>query len=409
MRSSVRASFLGLSLACTASEPTPVATAPVAPAPEATAPSVVAPAPLAAVPPTAPTRAPTVDPARGQAVAAELEALRRLVRAQELAEAAPRFLALAAREPGNPRLHCEAGFVALEAGDRTAAAREIDEALRIFERWSGLPALRKPHAMCVYNRGLLALRSGDRAEAIARLEASLALRPNKTVQARLDEARALPSDIDDDVRRHEDDAPKTITRGAVTHGAPTRTAVIEHVLFDDEPDSAEQGCFHDAIVLVDAVAGETRVELVEACDQTVSIFADWANVDAITWVDAAGPLGPVAVVAASHGGRGDDGGITVESITTLHLFAVKDGRWTHGELPIEQDVESDCMNDFCDDPESKDDDAEDRRKPFRNAFRLSWRIEAGVLTTAIESQAGEVTLPELTPKPLASWLAPIVE
>ncbi len=376
MRSSVLASFLGLALACTASEPTPMAPTPEAPAPNvaAPAPNVAAPAPLPVAPTTAPTRAPIVDPARGRAVAAELEALRRLVRAEKLAEAAPRFLALAAREPGNPRLHCEAGFVALEAGDRAAATREIDEALRIFDRWSGLPALRKPHAMCLYNRGLLALRSGDRVEAIARLEASLALRPNKTVQARLDEARALPSGTTSD-DTDEDDAHQSITRSAVTHGSPTRTAVLEHVLFDDEPGSVEQGCFHDAIVLVDAVAGETRVELVQACDQTVSIFADWANVDAITWVDAAGPLGAVAVVTANHGGRGDDGGITLESTTTLHVFAVKDGRWTHGELPTTQDVESDCMNDFCDDPESKDDDAEDRRKPFRNAFRLSWRVE----------------------------------
>lgn len=407
MRSCVLASLLGLPLACTASEPTPMT-----PTPEATAtePSVAAPAPAPrpVAPTAAPTRAPTVDAARGRAVAAELEALRRLVRAEKLGEAAPRFLALAAREPGNPRLHCEAGFVALEAGDRAAATREIDEALRIFDRWSGLPALRKPHAMCLYNRGLLALRSGDRAEAIARLEASLALRPNKTVQARLDEARALPSGTTND-DPDEDVAPPTITRGAVTHGSPTRTAVLEHVLFDDEPGDVEQGCFEDAIVLVDAVAGETRVELGGACDQTVSIFADWANVDAITWVDAAGPLGAVAVVTASHGGRGDDGGITLEGTTTLHVFAVKDGRWAHGEAPIEVDTESDCMNDFCDDPESTDDDDQDLRKPFRNAWRLSWRVEAGVLNTAIESVAGEVTLPGLAPKPLASWLAPIVD
>jgi hypothetical protein len=92
--------------------------------------------------------------------------------------------------PLQPRVLCEAGFVAYRAGDPGLAADRIDTALRVF----GPPRrvsdrLRVPLAMCLYNRGLVAEALGDRGDAIGRFESSIALRPNATVSAALERAR----------------------------------------------------------------------------------------------------------------------------------------------------------------------------------------------------------------------------
>ncbi len=401
---------LVVGLACSPDAPGPASPSlPAAPLsePSAAAPPGLSPAP-SVLPMVVPARA-VMDPARARSVAAELHDLRDLVRADRLTEASPRFLALATRDPGNPRLHCEAGFVALRAGDHLSALREIDDALRIFARWSGSPELRRPHAMCLYNRGLVALRSADRTTAISMFEASLALRSNDAVEQRLAEARSLPPEAADGLDPEVGETSRvTITRSDVSHGSPTRSAVLERSDLDDEPESVEAGCFSTQVVVLDAVAGEAEFSVAEACEATLSIFRDWANVGPVMWVDAGGPLGPVAVVEANHGGRGDgedaNPGIALHSTTTLHVFAVRDGRWAHGSTPIAVSTEADCANEFCDDPKTKADDGDGLRKAYRNAFTLSWRIESGVLWAAIESREGDVVVGVIEPRPLATWL-----
>lgn len=122
-------------------------------------------------------------------------------------EAFDRALTLA---PLQPRVLCEAGFVAHRAGRTELAARRIDTALDVF---GSPPAvsdrLRVPLAMCLYNRGLVAVALNDHARAIEAFAASLALRPNGAVEAALAAetaaAAASPSAAAEDDGEGDDD------------------------------------------------------------------------------------------------------------------------------------------------------------------------------------------------------------
>lgn len=119
--------------------------------------------------------------------------------------------------PSQPRVLCEAGFIAHRAGDTALAAQRIDTALAVFgpERTIS-DRLRVPLAMCLYNRGIVAEAEADPRVAVSSFEASLRLRPNATVETALTRARA---------------AVAALPPGAV-RGAPSIAAAPSH---DDEP------------------------------------------------------------------------------------------------------------------------------------------------------------------------------
>jgi len=334
---------------------------------------------------------PIVDPTRSRALRDEVRELRRLVGAGEVATAAPRFVALATREAGNARLHCEAGFVALRADDFAAAETQIEAGLAVFRRSGAIAtADRVPYAMCLYNRGRLAQVDGDRHLAIASYQQSLALRPNATVEAKLREAEAMPEDADEEEVVEEG---PTVTRTPVAGGAPTRTAVLEHAELPDE--GVEEGCFEDSVVVRDPTAGEHHVVLVGACPETFSIFRDYGFSQTPEWVDAGAPFGHVLTVRTSHGGRGDDqDGLVSSESKTLFVIAVVDGAWKVAAIPIGASVETDCDNEPCDDPDSSEDDELGLRPERSAAFRMTHRIADGAITLTIERRTGEIDAPE---------------
>ncbi len=96
--------------------------------------------------------------------------------------------------PSQPRVLCEAGFIAHRAGDTALAARRIDTALAVFGAERTISdRLRVPLAMCLYNRGIVAEAMSDPRVAEDAFASSLRLRPNATVEAALARARAAVS------------------------------------------------------------------------------------------------------------------------------------------------------------------------------------------------------------------------
>lgn len=335
---------------------------------------------------------PIVDPTRARSVRDEVRELRRLVRAGDVATAAPRFVALATREAGNARLHCEAGFVALRGEDFAAAETQIEAGLAIFRRSGAIAdADRVPYAMCLYNRGRLAQADGDRHLAIVSYRQSLSLRPNETVRAKLAEAEAMPDVDDADVE--ESEATRSITRTPVVGGSAMRTAEHVHEALPNE--GVEEGCFEDSLALRDPVAGETTVMLVGACPETFSIFRDFGFSETPIWVDAGAPYGHVLTVRVTHGGRGDhDDGIVDSSSDTLFMIAVVEGAWKVAAIPVGASVSSDCANDPCDDPETTEDDDQHLRAEWSAAFRMRHNVAEGAITLTMEHREGELDAPE---------------
>lgn len=333
----------------------------------------------------------------------ELRELRRMVHDHRLAEAAPRFVALARREAGNPRIHCEAGFVAQQAGDPASAEMELEAGLRIYERMDGIPSgLVVPYAMCLYNRGLLAEEDLDGGLAVELFRASLELRPNAVVERHLRAAEALP---DADLAEEDHVDADSVTRSEATRGGE-RTAVVVRTEHSEDPGEMEEGCFDTAIELTDPVAGTQVFDLVGACEATISIWRDWADVGEPAWQDLGTPYGWVATIEASHGGRGDsmdDSGLTLDDTTTLHVFAVIDGHWAHGSAPISVSSASDCDNEPCDDPGSTEDDGEGLRTEFENAYLLDWHFANGTVVFSESSRTGEIELPALGGVPIARF------
>ena len=107
-------------------------------------------------PPTEPTE-PSATPPASPASAAELEAARK---------------------------RCNEGWSKFKADDLAGAELDIDAALTVLER--GGESETKGLGACLYNRGRIAEEKGDESGARELYRRSLAIRPNETVQARLD-------------------------------------------------------------------------------------------------------------------------------------------------------------------------------------------------------------------------------
>lgn len=180
--------------------PAPEAPAPEAPPPEATTVESSEPEAEATTPPSA--QPAPLTPEQRREVRAAVRAGRRAASERMTAAALRHFDRALAIAPTNARVQCEAGFVALSSDapeDRAYARRHLEAGLARFGRGTPPEALRVPVAMCLYNRGLYAERTGALDEAEAYYERSLALRDNRTVREHLAAARtgrAVPTDIE---------------------------------------------------------------------------------------------------------------------------------------------------------------------------------------------------------------------
>lgn len=185
--------LLALTLACGSSnEPapssevpateTPIETAtPTAPTPE------VAPEPLAAAAGGTKQAAarPTITAAQRRELRAAIRDGRGKTRRGDHAGALADFRRALAIDAQSARLRCEAGYVAFRAGQLDDAERWIQLALGRLP--SDPPdALKNPVAMCLFNAGLVYEARDRKTDAREAWTRSLALRPNATVQRRLD-------------------------------------------------------------------------------------------------------------------------------------------------------------------------------------------------------------------------------
>jgi hypothetical protein len=218
----VAGSLLLFACGSSASTPEPVATtAPSSAAPPSSAPPTTVAPPVSVAPSITSTA--RVAPETSRAVAAAVREGRREAHAGHLPEALAAFDRALALVPGQPRVLCEAGFVAHRGGDEAGAARRIESALHAF----GPPehvsdAMRQPLAMCLYNRGLVAEAQHDLAGAARAYEASVALRPNATVSAAFARAREGTAAEPDDGATH--------VGGAVVEDDLVRVTSIEALL-----------------------------------------------------------------------------------------------------------------------------------------------------------------------------------
>lgn len=166
--------------------------------PPSSAPPSAAPPTSVAAPTTTVAPPPTSTPPRARPTAADrARAHERLADGRRLESTGDHVGAIAALDealailPGDPRLLCEAGFIAYEAGETMRAGIRIDAALSAFGPPSALRGhARVAYAQCLYNRGLVAEQETDPVGAASCYARSLALRPNATVQAHLDAVRA---------------------------------------------------------------------------------------------------------------------------------------------------------------------------------------------------------------------------
>lgn len=141
---------------------------------------------------TAEARAPRLEINRPEITAAQRASLRqaisagrRAARQSDFAEADARFQEAVEIDRYGSRTRCEAGYVAFRAGEVERAREWIDQAL------ASMPAnppesIRVPRAMCLYNAGLVYEAQGRAEDARRAWTQSIALRPNATVQGRLD-------------------------------------------------------------------------------------------------------------------------------------------------------------------------------------------------------------------------------
>jgi hypothetical protein len=114
---------------------------------------------------------------------------RELSEQKQLPQAMEAFERAVAANGQDPRAHCELGWVAFQADDLDRATASLDASLAILARMEarGLKDPEKSvYAGCLYNRGRVAEARSDVTLAAKLYRDSLALRPNATVQGRLD-------------------------------------------------------------------------------------------------------------------------------------------------------------------------------------------------------------------------------
>jgi hypothetical protein len=189
------------------------------PPPSSTTVATTAPPPTSAPPATsAPAAAPPTSPEDRARLTQAIREARAAAAAHRLDDALAAFQRALTIEPRNPRVLCESGLVAHEAGNDALAASEMDAALDILGADDGSPSepLRVPIAQCLYNRGLVHEAQHQPDDARRRYTRSLALRPNATVQRHLD---ALPAE-----GSTTSDAPAAMTSvGHTAGGVPITT------------------------------------------------------------------------------------------------------------------------------------------------------------------------------------------
>jgi tetratricopeptide (TPR) repeat protein len=122
-------------------------------------------------------------PATRAEVAELLERGRELVQQGQHAEGLKRLKRALHRLPGDAAIAAEIGWAHLQAGELDKADKTTRQALR-WAREAG------QRGMCLYNLGRIAQQRGDKDLAAAFYEGSLKLRPNASVQARLDALKA---------------------------------------------------------------------------------------------------------------------------------------------------------------------------------------------------------------------------
>lgn len=169
-----------------ASSAAPTVTAP-APAPGAPPPSApVAPESAPVAPGASAEPTPRIDVATRRRIVELVRTARGAARGQGWAEALASYQSALALDPSNARLRCETGYAAYRAGQLDDADQLISAAQRALPDPDRTPApLRVPTAMCLYNASLVHEARGRVDDARAALEASLALRPNATVEQAL--------------------------------------------------------------------------------------------------------------------------------------------------------------------------------------------------------------------------------
>jgi hypothetical protein len=173
----VRIAACVLALVGCSSSPPPEATPAPAPEPEAATPDAAPPAPkpqpAKAVPVTrAPTKAQLAEFHR------RMNAGWQLQKEERWAEAVPEFEAALVAVEADQRALTELGWSAMKAGDFDKARRADEQAIRV--------AIDKSlKAQGLYNLGVVQDKTGDKDGAAKSFAASIALRPNKTVEAAL--------------------------------------------------------------------------------------------------------------------------------------------------------------------------------------------------------------------------------
>jgi len=108
-----------------------------------------------------------------------------LQKQEKWADAVPEFEAALKAVDVDPRALTELGWSAMNAGDYKKARRADDQAVR-------LAIEPKVKAAALYNLGLVEAKTGNADDARQSFTASLALRPNKTVEAELAKLGAAP-------------------------------------------------------------------------------------------------------------------------------------------------------------------------------------------------------------------------
>jgi hypothetical protein len=108
-----------------------------------------------------------------------------LQKASKWAEAIPEFEQALVAIDGDQRALTELGFSAMNAGDFAKARRADEQAIQVA-------ADKKVKAMALYNLGLVQEKTNDKAGALRSYVASLALRPNKTVERAVGRLGTLP-------------------------------------------------------------------------------------------------------------------------------------------------------------------------------------------------------------------------